>query len=117
MNHYYHTISTITDLYCDITRYVMFLELSRTMKGEIYEKWQERHPEQDYIPSDWMRIQEQLGKVMWTPNFIDLIRFRSIDYSAIRKRVDEEYAVRFDLIGELGLKDDSLHRYIYEYKP
>ena len=34
----------------------------------------------------------------WTPNFIDLLRFRSLDYEALSERFDSQWEARLNLI-------------------
>lgn len=34
----------------------------------------------------------------WTPNFIDLLRFRTLDYEALSERFDSQWEARLNLI-------------------
>ena len=120
-NHYYHTLEAITRMYVNLTKYIMFLELTRTMKDDLSGKWEKDCknngcPEKEYIPSDWIVVQEQLGKIMWTPTFVDLIRFRYINYEALEAKIDEQYGERYGFLGKNAFVDKNLEDYIFLYR-
>jgi len=59
-NHYFHTMEAIINLFVKITKYMTFLELSRLMRDPEDKKWNKEHPGEEYVPQDWVVIQERL---------------------------------------------------------
>ena len=97
-NHYYHTLDFIVGEYERLTKRIMFLELTRTLHSAVGDIWGILNPDENYIPDDWMAVQEKLGQLTWTPNFIDLLRFRTLDYEALSERFDSQWEARLNLI-------------------
>jgi hypothetical protein len=105
-------------MYVNLTKYIMFLELTRTMKEDVSQKWEKTYSDKKYIPADWLVIQEQLGKLMWTPTFVDLIRFRYINYEALEAKIDAQYDERYEFLGlpDNDWIDENLKNYIFLYR-
>lgn len=115
INHYYHTLETITEMYVNLTKRIMFLKLTRELNEELEEKWEKTCPDKEYIPSDWLVIQEQIGNMVQNPTFIDLIRFRYINYEALEAKIDEQYNERNEFLEGNNWANRSLETYISDY--
>ena len=52
----------------------------------------------------------------WNPTFIDLIRFRNLNYEALETRIDQQYAAREEFLKRNGLYDNTLEEYMENYR-
>ena len=52
----------------------------------------------------------------WNPTFIDLIRFRNLNYEALETRIDQQYATRKEFLERNGLYDNRLEQYMENYR-
>ena len=73
----------------------------------------------------------------WTPSFIDLLRFRTLDYEALSERFESQWNARLNLIQSddqqfsgndevsirireladgFGFYEDGLYKYIFNYR-
>jgi hypothetical protein len=76
MNHYIHTWGFLTDLYESLGKQILFLTMTGIMAQNIEKVWDDMRPDkEDWIPKDWIDIEEPLQKIH-SGNAIDLLRFR-----------------------------------------
>ena len=97
MNHYSNTWTTLNETYILLQKQMLFLDLTRTINRNLDEVWSITYPEDEYIPENWLNLEAQIQDLL-TPNAVDLIRFRTLDFSQIVCEVLAQAAIRLDFI-------------------
>ena len=105
MNHYGNTWTTLNETYILLQKQMVFLDLTRTINHNLEAVWNATYSDQEYIPENWTVLDEQL-KDLLTPNAVDLIRFRNLDFSQIVCEVLTQAAVRLDFIKNISKVND-----------
>lgn len=100
MNHYGHTLELIDDFYIQLTKSLILLDLTRTLKPTLEDVWKTVSNEV-YIPDDWMQIKSQIERIIWTPSAVDLIRLREIDTESIIVKTIVDLTKRLTFIDDV----------------
>lgn len=101
INHYAHTYGFIKDTHSQLTKEIMFLELTESMNPVLAEVWNTLFPDKEYIPQEWRDIQSQL-KRMLTPNMMELTRFRQIDMDVLTIVVNKQANERREFLKKVS---------------
>ena len=80
----------------------MFLELTSQMNLNVEKVWNLTYPQLAYIPDGWDELLAKMQEFL-SPNCVDLIRFRHIDFSSIMYEALANAAVRMDFLRNIAL--------------
>lgn len=101
INHYADTLNRLNSLYVNLTRATMFLGLVQDGLGG-NDAWLEFAAKEfpsdhdDFVPTWWTQVQEQLGPLVWHPSATDLIRARQLDLDELSAAFDGSRIDRSD---------------------
>ena len=95
MNHFVHTWNMFQALWVLTKTSILFHVITMGLNPTLEQAWKMTTlgQEEDWIPQNWIEIDERLNKFE-LPNVIDLIRFRQIDFDQITLRVQEQIVAR-----------------------
>lgn len=95
-NHYLHTLGQMTEEMERLFNYMLFFEVSEVIVPGITTIWDNLNSHfwekavdakvkinEDWIPRNWIYLEDKLQELLKSPTIIDILRFRQLDFDTI----------------------------------
>ena len=128
-HHYLHTLGQMTVEMERLFNYMLFFEVSEVIVPGITTIWDNLNSHfweeavdakvkinEDWIPRNWIYLEDRLQELLKSPTIIDILRFRQLDIDTIILNNTKQLSIRVDdflkgLDNELGDSDAFIDEY------